>query len=423
MIAGLRRPRGLVCALAAMVLSGAVIPARSEAQTASPGTTASVGAVQAHRVMVMLELGPEHYRSGSDYGGAYGDAVGGRARLRLARRIARQQGLTVLDSWPMQLIGVDCVIMQVNDARPVEDVAAQLSRLPGVAWSQPLNEFRMQAASRPRPRYNDRLFAAQPVSDDWELARLHRIATGRGVTIAIVDSRIDTSHPDLAGQIAHARNFAPANRLDPERHGTGVAGIIAARPNNELGIAGVAPGARVLGLRACWEQPLRGATVCDTLSLAKALTFALESRADVINLSLTGPPDRLLQTLIGVAIRQGVTVVAAVDQARPRASFPAFVAGVIPVADERLPAGSPAVYIAPGRGVPTTEPEGKWSIVSGSSFAAAHVSGLAALLRQLAVANGRRMPAAALLGPRGQIDACAAVKRLAALEGACEAGR
>lgn len=379
---------------------------------------ASVRAEQGpRRVMVMLRLGADHYQPGSDYGGNYGPAMSEAGRLRFARRIARAHGLTLVEAWPMQRIGVDCVIMAIPDERSAEAVAAELSSVRGVAWSQPLNEFEMQAAGASRP-YNDRLYSAQPTSSRWKLAALHRYATGRGVTIAIVDSRIDRTHPDLAGQIAVSPNFTPVNDNAAENHGTGVAGIIAARPNNALGIAGIAPGARVLGLRACWERPHGGATVCDSLSLAKALYYAIDARADVINMSLTGPRDRLLTTLVSLAISRGSTVVAAVDERHPEASFPALVDGVIPVADERLSARGGRVYIAPGQDVPTTEPEGKWSLVSGSSYAAAHVSGLAALLRQLS--GNRNAPAqtASILGPRGPIDACAAVARLSRLDAA-----
>lgn len=420
--------RGLIVAglLAACPLIG-LGSAGAALAVETPAAPADAAASAPPRVMVMLRLGAEHYRAGGDYGGTYGDAMGEQARLRLARKIAREHGLSVVESWPMQLVGVDCVVMEVRDGRTPEVVAAELTSLPGVAWSQPLNEFNMQgAAARPadqtgggKAAYNDRLTAAQP----WHLAPLHRRATGKGVTIAIIDSRIDTAHPDLAGQIAASRDFAAPGHPAAERHGTGVAGIIGARPGNGLGIAGVAPGARILGLRACWERPLGGATVCDTLSLAKALTFAIESRANVINLSLTGPADRLLSGLIDLGLARGITIVAAVDGRNPRASFPAFVSGVVPVAASRLSGGEPAVYIAPGQDVPTTEPEGKWSVVSGSSFAAAHVSGLAALLRQLS-GSTRGASVAALLGPRGLIDACALVGRASRLDvPSCEAGR
>jgi subtilisin family serine protease len=390
---------------AACTVGASALAANVPAPDANPATALEQ---DARRVMVMLDLGADHYRSDGGYAGDYGDAMGQKIRLRLARKIASEHGLTMLENWPMQLMGVDCVIMRVNDSRSPEEVAKELTGLNGVAWSQALNEFDMQgppqASSGP---YNDKLFAAQPTSTTWHLASLHKVATGKGVTIAIVDSRIDTTHPDLAGQISASPDFV-TGRPQAERHGTGVAGIIAARPNNALGIAGVAPGAKVIGLRACWERPLGGSTVCDSLSLAKALTFALEHKVDVINLSLSGPPDPLIAKLITIGLSRGVTVVAAVDQKRPAASFPALIQGVIPVADQRLSASAGAVYIAPGVDVPTTEPEGKWSLVSGSSYAAAQVSGLTALLRQV---SGKRQAASSLLGPHGQINACAALAR------------
>ena len=402
--------------LIALTAAAAGLTVHSAASATEPVSVSSAEMAQSpRRIMVMLQLGAEHYQPGSDYGGDYGPAMSEKARLRLARRIARGHGLKVIESWPMQRIGVDCVIMDIPDGRSADSVAAELTAVRGVAWSQPLNEFEMQGSGAAVP-YNDRLYRAQPASSRWHLASLHRYATGRGVTIAIVDSRIDQSHPDLAGRIASSPDFTSNKDRSAENHGTGVAGIIAARPNNSLGIAGVAPDARVLGLRACWERPHGGSTVCDSLSLAKALTYAIDTHADVINMSFTGPRDRLIATLISLAIAHGSTVVAAVDENRPEASFPAMVDGVIPVADERLSARGAGVYIAPGLDVPTTEPEGKWSLVSGSSYAAAHVSGLAALLRQLSGNHITNAEAATIFGPRGTIDACAAIARLSRLD-------
>jgi subtilisin family serine protease len=308
--------------------------------------------------------------------------------------------------------------MSVEDGRAPEVVADEISHLPDVEWSQPLNHFEMQG--RTPSAYNDRLYPAQPVPSRWNLASMHKFATGRGTSIAIVDSRIDTTHPDLVGLDISIEDFVPGNRLRAESHGTGVAGIIAARPNNVIGIAGVAPGARIFGLRACWERTLRGTTVCDSLSLAKALSTALERKADVVNLSLTGPRDRLLTTLLQVAMSRGMTIVAAVDEIRPEGSFPASVEGVVRVGDESLSARGGNVYIAPGLDIPTTQPEGKWNLVNGSSYATAHVSGLAALLKQLSGPRRSRMVTATAFGPVGPIDACAAIARLSELDvGAC----
>src|SRR5205085_1842712 len=134
----------------------------------------------------------------------------------------------------------------------------------------------------------------------------------------------------------------------------GVAGVIAARADNGVGIVGVAPGARLMALRACWQTaPDAQLTVCDTLSLARALVFAIDHRAQVLNLSLSGPPTPLLGKLIDVAMERGGVVVGAYDEALPAGGFPASHPGVIAVSDGPAPAG---VYLAPGRDVPTTEP-------------------------------------------------------------------
>ncbi len=369
------------------------------------------------RILVMLKLGPTHYRPGADYGGSgYGDAIGQAARRRLAERIASEHHLKLVDNWAMQIVGVDCVIMTVPDDRPLERVTSELSALPTVAWSQPLNTFHLESAPHDRvaSRPNDRLYPAQPAATRWRLADLHKLATGRGVTIAVVDSRIDTAHPDLSGQIASASNFVDDNRRAAERHGTGIAGIIAARTNNQVGIAGVAPGARLLGLRACWEANVNERAVCDSISLARALSFAIERRANIINLSLSGPDDRLIETLIRIALSRGSTVVVAVDDNRPDNGFPASVRGVIPVADESLSGNRTGVYIAPGTAVPTTEPGGKWDLVDGSSYAAAHVSGLVALVQQVNRAKGHGN-LATNLGRSGRIDACAVLTRAASV--------
>lgn len=368
------------------------------------------------RVMVMLRLPAEHFRGGNDYGSHYSDAVGEAGRQRLARRIARDHRLELDETWPMRLIGVDCVVMRVPDNRRIDDVVAELAKERGVAWSQPLNEFAGQSASTaPTRDYNDRLYPAQPARTMWHLAGLHAIATGRGQTIAVIDSGVDRTHPDLAGQVSSQEDFVQPRFGQGERHGTGVAGIIAARANNAAGIVGIAPEARIMALRACRERPEPGnagrqTTTCDTLSLAKALVFAIEHHAGVVNLSLSGPRDRLIQTLVETGLARGATLVAAIDASRPAASFPAMLPGVVAVDDDRpsarLSAGEHAVYIAPGLDIPTTEPGGRWSLVNGTSFATAHVSGLAALIRQVSAAGPARGGARAF-GAAGRIDACA----------------
>lgn len=392
----LLRQLGLV--LAAW-LAAAGLAFAAEAAAPSPSTTDQ-------KVLVMFRLPPGHYRANGGYSDSYGDELGHSARRRLAARLAQEHGLVLQDDWPMPLIGVDCFIMSVPPGRSPEEVAKALSQDKRIAWAEPLNLFRAQSSA---PAHNDPLFPVQPAAKRWRLGDLHEIATGRNVRVAVVDSMVDATHPDLAGQVQVSENFVLGEPATAELHGTGVAGIIAARADNRQGVVGVAPGARLLALRACWQAPAPAGTVCDSLSLARALVFAINHDAQVINLSLSGPPDLLLGKLIDTALARGVTVVGAFDPNLPRGGFPASHGGVVAVADDLAPAPASGVYTAPGRDVPTTEPGGRWMLVDGSSYSAAHVSGLVALLRE----KGRRPPARPVLvaaaAGGGAIDACASL--------------
>lgn len=376
------------------------------------GLCFSAGAVHAEeapnpgrpKILVMTRLAPEHFQLNSGYGGAYGTGQARRARLSLARRIARAHGLTITDDWPMPLIELTCFVMEVPEGRSVEETLSQLARDRDVAFAEPMQVY----AARSSPMsYDDPLYRAQPTAGLWQLAALHRISTGRGVPVAVIDSGIEDRHPDLAGQVTVNMNFVAGSPFRAETHGTAVAGIIAAKAGNKLGIVGIAPDARLWGLRAC--QQANGATLCDTLSLAKALSYAIDHGSQVINMSLAGPRGQLLERLLGVALARRITVVAAYDPALPDGGFPSSHRGVVAVAEEGQRISRPGVYAAPGRDVITTQLGGKWNIASGSSFAAAQVSGLFALLR--AKSRGNALTLVTLRGNTG-IDACATMLQL-----------
>ena len=382
-----------VCVWLSLLLLGRT----AEAQVGAPPAAA-------RQILVMTRHVPDHYRPNGAYGGGYADELSKSARRRLGRQIARQFGLTVVDDWPLPMIGLDCIVMRVPEGQGPAAVAEQVSKHSAVAWAQPVEIYQAQARA---PEHGDPLFPVQPVTSQWQLARMHALATGRGVRIAVIDSGIDEKHPDLAGQLSINRNFVTGRPMKAEVHGTAVAGIVAAKAGNGLGIAGIAPDARVLGLRACSEAA--SVTSCDSFSLVKAVYFAVRQKADVVNLSLSGPNDRLLEILLKTAMRKGITVIAAVDKKQPSGGFPASVEGVIAVSDTRMERTNRKVYIAPGRDVPTTEPGARWSLVSGSSFAAAEVSGLVALIRQ----NGGEARPLLLAGRGGTIDACSSLLRVA----------
>jgi subtilisin family serine protease len=331
--------------------------ALAQAASADPSS-----ALPSRQILVMMKVPPQHFRPGAAYGGRYGDTAALASRRRTAESVARENGLAIVDGWPMPLLGVDCYVMRLPDGVSVE------------------------AAVR------------------WRLADLHKFATGRGVTVAIIDSKVEVTHPDLSGHFVADKNFLGTDAQAAERHGTAVAGIIGASANNGLGIAGIAPGAQLMALRACWQTKSRsGPTLCDSLAIARALQYAIDHKAEVINLSLSGPPGTLLAKLISIALSRNATVVAAFDPSLPKGGFPASLPGVIPVADQSLQNLPAYVYGAPGRDIPTTQPGGKWYLVNGTSYSVAHVSGLVALVRERR--SGARLSLAR--GSMGAIDACA----------------
>lgn len=396
----MKRLRGLAAGLMlALCTVGHAASAQAE-QDADP-----VAVAAQRQVLVMLRLPAQHFRPDAAYGGGYLKDSGSPARRRVAGEIAATHGLRLRENWPMPAIGVDCFVMEEAGAAPIARVIEALADDARVAWAQPLGDYRAMEARKVNEG-GDPLYPIQPAASDWHLAELHRVSTGRNVTVAVIDSGVDAGHPDLVGRIGLRRNFVDDAGSGAEKHGTAVAGIIAARSGNGVGIAGVAPDATVMALRACWETGGRPAR-CNSLTLGKAINYALESDAAIINLSLAGPPDRLLQSLLQAAVARGVVVVGAADPAQLDGGFPASLPGVIGVArhGDRHPAPAALLY-APGTDIPTCAPGAGWGLVSGSSYAAAHVAGLAALLAQKKPGGGGRALAA------GNIDACAALSRV-----------
>jgi len=353
-------------------------------------------------ILVMLDLPAPHFRPDSYVGGDYRKDGGHAMRRRIAEALAREHGLVILEDWAMPALGVDCYRMGVPAGGAPERVVEALSRDARVKWAQLVNTFVAQSS--------DPLYAVQPATLRWPLREIHRTLTGRDVVVAVIDSGVDASHPDLAGQVLAQENFVDGQAYVAEVHGTAVASIIAARADNGVGIEGIAPGARLLALRACWQQSDNG-TRCNSFSLGKAMYAALQRHVQVINLSLSGPPDRLLGELIDVACARGLRVVAAVDPHSRDGGFPANHPGVFAVSADQPGAQAARVLYAPGRDIPTAAPGARWQMASGSSFSAAHISGMMALISQLRPQLDLAQLRAALVADRARpnpgVDLCA----------------
>ncbi len=207
---------------------------------------------------------------------------------------------------------------------------ARLSKDRRVKLTQPLQTFATRTEG-----YNDPYVGLQRGFQQMDVADAHPWSRGDGVKVAIIDTGVDIQHPDLRGSIASAVNFVDADdaQFQRDRHGTEMAGVIAAVANNREGIVGVAPNARLLIFKACWQaRSDADAARCNSFTLARALTAAFAAHAQIVNLSLAGPDDPLLGDLIREGQHRGVLFVGAAALIRRRQPGLMHQAGVIEVA-------------------------------------------------------------------------------------------
>jgi Subtilase family len=299
-----------------------------------------------------------------------------------AKAVATAHGLREVAAWPIGLLGIHCVVYELPMGADRNAALERLRHDSRVETAQPYQSFATLTSDSGTIAASDPYRPLQRNLDMMDVTGAHLWSRGEGVRVAIVDTGIDASHPDLAGRIVKQENFVDGGKSTArERHGTAVAGVIAAVENNSQGIVGIAPAARLYAMRACWPAPRDEArAVCSTLTLAKALSAAIEERIDIVNLSLTGPSDPLLTRLIDVGLRRGVVFVGATPPTSEGDVFPTGITGVISVDAAGAKVSADSVLFAPGSEVLTLVPDGRYDFLSGSSLAAASVSGGIALL-------------------------------------------
>jgi hypothetical protein len=342
------------------------------------------------------------------------------AARRTMRSLENDYGLHEVSAWPIDPLHMHCAVLEIPEGADRPTLLAALAHDSRIRLAEPMQSFTTRTEN-----YNDPYVGLQRGFKQMEVADAHPWSRGDGVKVAIIDTGADTRHPDLRGSIAAAANFvdADAAQFQRDRHGTEIAGVIAAVANNREGIVGVAPGARLLLFKACWQARIDAdAAHCNTLTLARALVAAFDAHAQVINMSLAGPADPLLSDLIREGLRRGVLFVGAAPAATPGAA-PGFLdqPGVLEVASTGGAARSALLY-APGREILTLLPGGHYDFASGDSIATAQVSGVVALLRAknsaLSAAEAYRIlrdtsSTSTAADEGGQrVDACAAVVSL-----------
>jgi hypothetical protein len=341
--------------------------------------------------------------------------------------LARRHGLARLESRNFPLVGATIGLFRITDRRSIETVSRELATDAGVRSVQPNFRYVLQDQKVALTEGDPAQYALLKL----RLPEAHTLAHGANVTVAVIDSGIDVKHPEFANAIA-ASFDALGGKEGPHLHGTGVAGAIVSHAR----LMGSAPAARILAIRAFGVAP-NGAESSSFVVL-KGLDYAAAHGAQIVNMSFAGPKDALIERGIAAAAAKGIVMVAASGNAGPKSPplYPAANANVIAVsatdAQDRLFAasnrGSYIAISAPGVDVFLPAPDEKYQMASGTSFSAAYISGLAALmlernpalkpdeLRAILMKTARDLgsPGRDDLFGAGEADAYAAVSAVAA---------
>ena len=386
----------LVAAVAALSACASSRPMMASDSHANPSRSTSgtrVSSMDSRRDIVLAvanPLEPPAIHAGASLLGYtpprhYG--AGQRAVSTLAA-LKQSYGLREVTGWPIKALDLYCVVLEPSPGADRDALLKALARDARVQLAQPLQEFSVYAeGSHGARRYNDPYVDLQRGFVETDAALAHDLSQGSGVHVAIVDTGVDMAHPDLQGRIRDMQNLVDddASAFNHDSHGTEVAGVIAADADNHQGIVGMAPRAMLSVYKACWYPPAPNVGAhCNSLTLAKALGAVLDTDTRIINLSLGGPSDPLLNLLLAKLLSQDRIVIAAMPPDGAIDGFPDNAPGVIVVRTSGASAAAPGILSAPGNDILTTQPGGGYDFTSGSSMAAAHVSGIVALLLSLA---------------------------------------
>jgi len=318
---------------------------------------------------------------------------------------------TLIESRRFELAGVTIARIRINDGRNVRAVLMEMALDPRITSAQPNYTYELQQEQRPiggstavsvtsqpslvlspvrpkeAPAAAGRERQQQYVVEKLHLDDVHKIARGAAIKVAVIDSGADLNHAELQGVVVSSFDALEGEAPpQPHAHGTAMAAAILAQAR----LQGVAPAARLLAARAFAGTAGPASASGTTFHILTSLDWAVGQGARVVNLSFAGPQDRLLSRSLAGAKARGVIAVAAAGNGGARAAplYPGADASVIAVtatdADDKPFAqanrGDYVALAAPGVDVLAAEPAGRYAFSSGTSIAAAHVSGLVALV-------------------------------------------
>jgi hypothetical protein len=294
--------------------------------------------------------------------------------------------LTRLDAQPIPLLGSTFYRYRVPNRISVTRAVRALEGDRRIAFAQPNYLFALQQQAAEAPAAPAKTYdPAQYAVGKMRLVEAHAIAKGDDIRVAVIDSGIDPDQPELAGAIA-GRFDTLSTPFAPHMHGTAIAALIVGHSK----LMGSAPDARILAIRAF--DPNGNAAEATTFNIIRAIDWSVTQRARIINMSFAGPADPAIHRALEAAHKKGVVLIAAAGNAGAKSPplYPAADPNVIAVtatdANDQLFKGSNrgkhVAVAAPGVDILIAVPNGSYEVSTGTSFSAAEVSGIAALMLQ-----------------------------------------
>ncbi len=303
---------------------------------------------------------------------------------RVSKGILDDYGLKPASQWPLRSLGVHCIVIE----KPPLAILTQLSADQRISWIQDFNSFDTQISSETK--------AQKPTVMSPRVTLPNQ---GHGLDIVIIDTGADIHHPAFDHAKVTYKNFVfGKSNGKEERHGTAVTGLLGAKVasqttnyndsalnpelNTQINMQGLSNQADLHHYRGCWQLE-NGKGKCSTLTLALALDAAVSINPDIINLSLSGPKDRVLDALIDKLIENGSIVVSAHDNNRQADNrFPIGQAGVIYAygTSDSLPINLPDNTFMAASTAVSLSPSGLYDVFTGHSIATPQVTAITASL-------------------------------------------
>lgn len=296
--------------------------------------------------------------------------------------LADRYAVDLLDEARLPLISARALKLAVADGASRDEVVRAMSIDPDIIAVQPAYLYSLQQESDPqrRPESGHLQYAVTRLG----LQNAHRIATGKRIPVAIIDTAADFRHFEFGKADTTSINVSGFEAI-PGSHGTAIAGILAAGAS----LTGVSPDARILSIQA-FAIDEDNKPFSTSFMIARALDQAAAAGARVVNMSFAGPRDPILiRSLDELAGRKTMMIAAAGNNGPaalpvyPGAHPETIAVTAVDSAGRLFGRANHGAYVeiaAPGVGILAPVPDGKYDMPTGTSMATAHISGVAALL-------------------------------------------